>query len=434
MTHTPRAERISRWLAAGRLAALAWLPLVAGLSTSPADAADLPHPWVQFTATGGLEARAIVAPGMKCPQVMSAKTPLASVVRAEPNEAFPIQVCATPIPTGADRLTVGGLPVPSMPRQVNRVAILGDTGCRLKGKYVQDCNDPAAWPFATVARLAAGRKPDVVIHVGDYHYRETPCPTDRPGCAGSPHGDNWAVWQKDVFIPAEPLFPVAPLVLTRGNHELCDRGGQGWFRTLDPRPSIECVAQTDPYTLSIGPLSLLMLDSAPANDQQADPKLVPVYQEHLKALYAKARPDSWLVTHRPIWAFVLNGYAPVGTTTNATLQAAAANAMPANVSMILSGHIHSFMAYDFGGVRPSQLVVGEGGDAADEIAHPLPVGQSIDGKPIKRGMALGDYGYVLLQRVAGGWDAATYSLSDKVIARCQIRGRSIACNPVKAPS
>ena len=79
---------------------------------------------------------------------------------------------------------------------IKRIVVIGDTGCRLKGTFVQDCNDPVKWPFATVARLAAARHPDLVIHVGDYHYRETPCPADRAGCAGSPYGDNWAVWQK----------------------------------------------------------------------------------------------------------------------------------------------------------------------------------------------------------------------------------------------
>ena len=68
-----------------------------------------------------------------------------------------------------------------------------------------------------------------------------PVPSDQPGCAGSPYGDNWAVWQKDFFNPAAPLLAAAPWVLVRGNHELCDRGGHGWFRLLDPHPTpIDC--------------------------------------------------------------------------------------------------------------------------------------------------------------------------------------------------
>ena len=49
-------------------------------------------------------------------------------------------------------------------------------------------------------------------------------------------GDNWAVWQNDFFDPAAPLLAAAPWVLVRGNHELCRRGGHGWFRFLDRLP------------------------------------------------------------------------------------------------------------------------------------------------------------------------------------------------------
>ena len=38
------------------------------------------------------------------------------------------------------------------------------------------------------SRLAAAQKPDLVIHVGDYYYRETPCPAGEAKCAGSPFG------------------------------------------------------------------------------------------------------------------------------------------------------------------------------------------------------------------------------------------------------
>jgi len=37
-------------------------------------------------------------------------------------------------------------------------------------------------------------------------------------------------------VPAAPLLAAAPWLLVRGNHESCDRAGQGWWRFLDPRP------------------------------------------------------------------------------------------------------------------------------------------------------------------------------------------------------
>ncbi len=214
-----------------------------------------------------------------------------------------MQVCVAHAAAATRAITVDGLPVPALPNEIKQIVVIGDTGCRLKGSFTQDCNDPVKWPFAVVARLAAARHPDLVIHVGDYHYRETACPDTQPGCAGSPHGDNWAVWQKDFFDPAAPLLAAAPWVLVRGNHELCSRGGHGWFRLLDPHPEADrCSETTAPYALRIGSLELLLFDGADADDATADPTKVTFYHEQLQTLLANARSHAWLLTHRPIWA------------------------------------------------------------------------------------------------------------------------------------
>ena len=36
------------------------------------------------------------------------------------------------------------------------LVVIGDTGCPLEGRAVQDCNYPRAWPFAVIALRAAG--------------------------------------------------------------------------------------------------------------------------------------------------------------------------------------------------------------------------------------------------------------------------------------
>lgn len=50
---------------------------------------------------------------------------------------------------------------------------------------------PNGQPVARVITTVAAWKPDAVVHVGDYLYRETECPTDQPGCAGAPWGYGW---------------------------------------------------------------------------------------------------------------------------------------------------------------------------------------------------------------------------------------------------
>jgi hypothetical protein len=314
---------------------------------------------------------------------------------------------------------------------IKRIVVIGDTGCRLNDALVQDCNDPVKWPFAQVARLAAARRPDLVIHVGDYHYRETPCPQARAGCAGSPYGDNWAAWQKDFFDPAAPLLAVAPWVLVRGNHESCGRGGQGWFRLLDPHPdAARCVAATPPYALNLRSLNLLLFDSADADDRSASAMKVAGYRAQLQALLAEAPPHAWLLTHRPVWALTQGPDAKAGDTVNATEQAAIHGLVPANLDLVLSGHVHDFTSYDFGPGRPAQLVVGDGGDAGDAISQPVRPGIAIDGLNVRRGLAIAEYGYVVLHRTSQGWTGTVYAITDQALAHCRLHGRDLSCHPV----
>lgn len=113
-----------------------------------------------------------------------------------------------------------------------------DTGGRIKaaGKATQACNDPAKFPFARIAARAAAGHRDLIVHVGDYHYRETPCPDAVHGCDAIPWGYGWDAWAADFFTAASPLLAAAPTAPVRGNHESCARAGQGWWRFLDRWP------------------------------------------------------------------------------------------------------------------------------------------------------------------------------------------------------
>lgn len=408
-----------------------WLAILCVLVVASARAADLPGCWVEFTSDGGIDIRAITAPGMPCPPVVADGAALPSTTRGQPDAAggaYPIRICVAHAAAPPRNATVAGLPVPTSGQAIKRIVVIGDTGCRLKGNFVQDCNDPVKWPFAIVARLAAARRPDLVIHVGDYHYRETPCPADRPGCAPSPYGDNWAVWQRDFFNPAAPLLATAPWVMARGNHEICSRGGHGWFRLLDPHPGVDCTATTAPYVLHISPLNLLVFDSADADDDKADLAKVALYRAQMQTLLVHAPPHSWLLTHRPFWALAQGKGVPKGATANATEQAAIRALIPPELDMVLSGHIHDFTSYDFGPGHPAQFVVGEGGDVHDAIVQPVVAGVTIDAATVRQGFAIADYGYVLLDRVPHGWAGTVYSITDRVLARCRLLGRDVACH------
>ena len=53
---------------------------------------------------------------------------------------------------------------------INKIVVVGDTGCRVGHQLCDHGN----WPLETIAAFAADKKPDAVIHVGDYLYRECP--------------------------------------------------------------------------------------------------------------------------------------------------------------------------------------------------------------------------------------------------------------------
>ena len=61
-----------------------------------------------------------------------------------------------------------------------------------------------------IGRERRRRQARLIIHVGDYLYRESACPPRDSGCARSPHGDDWPTWKADFFAPAAPALLAAP--------------------------------------------------------------------------------------------------------------------------------------------------------------------------------------------------------------------------------
>ncbi len=303
----------------------------------------------------GAVARAVVAGASDCPAITVDDTQHVMNVRAQPDANFPVLVCELPLPADAKSATIvitgtESSPLPVVKGALTSIASFGDTGCRLKswlvtkhdpdddeyaGKY-QDCNIPSRWPFAQLAGSVAAARPDLIIHVGDYLYRESACPANDTGCARSPHGDDWPTWKADFFAPAAPALRAAPWIAVRGNHEICKRAGAGYFRLLDPRPAQAppCVELVAPFTVTVGGQSFIVFDSSDATDKC--PCDSGRYAEQFKAM--RPAPNSWLLTHRPVW-----GFRSDRKTINATLQQALAGSdgkLPDGITLILAGHIH----------------------------------------------------------------------------------------------
>jgi len=400
-------------------------PALAQGSTGPALAA-----WTELTGQGA-EARAVAGPG-GCPRATIDGKPAAMSVRAPASADFPA-ICALAEPPGAGAIEIDGRPMP-LPVPAQRIVIMGDTGCRVKNLTIQACNDPKAWPFAEVARLAAAQHPDLVIHVGDYYYRESPCPLALKACAGSPSGDRWDTWTADFFDPAAPLLAAAPWVFARGNHETCKRAGRGWYLLLDAGPAaVPCREFTEPFTVRSGDLNLHVIDSSDSPDRDRHPDDIAAVAAQLDRLGpALDSGRGWIVTHRPVWGMVpiarLGPSAPFQVALNFTEQDAIHGRGLYGVQMVVSGHVHHFQAIDFGEKRPSQLVVGTGGDVGEKADLPRSYRErrEIDGLDA-RTFSFSRYGYYLMEKDGEDWVGTFHDATDVVRARCRLHARSLTC-------
>ena len=324
------------------------------------------------------------------------------------------------------------VPLPLPIGDPQRILVIGDTGCRIKGKELQACSDPEQWPFPQMAAAAAKLKPDLVIHVGDYLYRENACPADFKGCEGTPFGDNWQTWDADFFTPAKPLLAAAPWIFVRGNHEDCNRAGPGWLRLLGPLafdPAAPCAAHLAPYSVAMGATNLVVMDNADASDTAAS-GLGPIYRSEFASL-ASAPAPSWLLLHRPIWAAISG---PLGIPAGGNLTIISAigqSGVPSPVELMLSGHIHTFEAINYAEHVhvPPQIVAGFGGDNLDPTPLNLKgaVFQGDSGVHVKDGLSIPGFGFLLMTKTAKGWTVDVYDAHGTVERQCLFHDGRVDC-------
>lgn len=392
-----------------------------------------PVAWVELGPDGAQVARAISGPS-GCPQISLDGGAQPMQPRAAASApAFPVTVCEMTIPKGTKQAEVGGKALHLLNSTPKRVAVIGDTGCRLaEPNAYQGCDDPNLWPFASIAQQVAAWQPDLIVHVGDYYYREDPCPAGDVECAGSPTGDTWASWNADFFTPAASLLGAAPWVFVRGNHETCERGGNGWFHFLDPRPMpTTCQTYTDPYAVPAGDLQLLVFDSSAASDGSAPEDQVAEYTKEFAALAKLAGPNAWFLTHRPVWGLVQFGANRTLATGTRTLQVASNNTLPSGVQLSLAGHIHLAEALSFppGSGRPPMFIAGNSGTELDEPLSIEVPGVDIGGVPVSGGRVTSLFGYMTLESGDGVWTATARDAGATPLWACAVLAQSAGCVP-----
>ena len=380
-------------------------------------------------------ARALVESG-PCPSMTIGTTSTPMMLRAESSDTYAIRVCEAVIPAGSESASVDGtvLPVAEARRSPKKVAIIGDTGCRTKcwgpgDCQLQECSDPDKWPFARIAAQVAAWDPDLIIHLGDYNYREYTCPTPTT-CTGPSYG--WSQWKADFFDPAAALLPKAPWIFVRGNHETCGRAAEGWFRLLDGgRYSYEdnahCVSNlnyTRPWTATAGDLQVLVVDSSALTDSdKVDPAQLQTFVNQLEALQRMQRPRStkWLVHHHPIWG-VYSKKGVFSASTPVLEQAWTKAAKTPEVDAVLSGHMHLVQTLTFG-AAPLQLIIGDGGTQLEKQFKGDPTGFQFTTRVVKSFATLDDFGFAAATPGADGtWNIDLTLLSGETKIRCTVGG------------
>ena len=461
--------RTLRWL---QLAALLTLT-VCSSTTTRATSADTDTVFFTVQAEGQLAMVRAITRAPACPGIQwDGKAAVPMTVRAmqgivaaradgaqtdHKQAVFDVLTCEATWPAGALRARIAGRDVPAPKTEIKRIVIIADTGCRMKASEnaFQSCNDAQEWPFAQVAASAAAKKPDLVIHIGDIHYRESPCPEGNQGCANSAWGYGYDAWEADLFKPAKPLLEAAAWVFVRGNHEACFRAGQGWFRFIDRQswrearscntPEFDREADySEPYAVTIAAQTqLIVFDSAKTSGKPfaATDAAYGKYRAQMLAVeqLTQQKPHSFFISHHPLLAIAPSRKAEqIKSGGNAGLQSVFASLypqrlFPEGVDVAMHGHLHYFEVISFKTAHPASLVLGNSASANEgTIPTSLPADtQLYPGAMVEDYAARAAYGFATLDRVGSGgasdWLLTEYDTKGQAVIRCTLQGSRSKC-------
>ena len=446
-------------------------------ASCPPDSALAETAWVEIGANNQAIAR-LLTPYSVCPSITVNGTASAMTVRAlpatEPSRptstdttlagamtsgnskpaVFATTTCELLLPAGATTASVAGINLPLPKPVVNRVVIVGDTGCRISiGNVYQACGDPTQWPFPVIASAAAAMQPDLVLHVGDYEYRDNPCPVGNTACAGQPWGYGSDAWAADFFAPAAPLLAAAPWVMVRGNHEVCNRSGQGWYRYLDPAPFDSTDVKTcdnptndntgnfnDPWAVSFGDTQIVAFDSSNVIKTAYSPAAFQPYTSELAeaAVLSSASMLNIFAVHHPVLGYTAANPPTIGSPGLQSVMNAAfpGNYYPPNTAIAVHGHVHDFQALNFSSNHPATFVAGNGGDNLDS-ALPATFNPNADlpaPSTVVNAFAYSqEFGFMVMDRVgavgAKNWKFTSYRTNGTIIAVCAM-APPVACSGV----
>jgi hypothetical protein len=195
-----------------------------------------------------------------------------------------------------------------------------------------------------------------------------------------------------------------------------------------------CTVHDPLYTVSLGKLTLAVLDDAVSNETDLDRTTARIYAEELAGL-TKAPSPVWFIHHRPTWAAITGPLGiPIGG--NLTLMEGSnlnairgAPLIPSSVELMLSGHIHTFESINYTKGVPPQIVAGNGGDNLDVTPKNLRGTQFLGhtGVKVLDGLSVGGFGFLLMTRAEGGWTIDLYDSAGTKTRTCRFAAKRLDC-------
>lgn len=260
-----------------------------------------------------------------------------------------------------------------------KIVIIGDTGCRLKDKGLsgeyQDCSNLKEWPFASVLQQIEKEKADLLIHLGDFHYREQ-CSNDKNCENYSPVvGYEWKPWELDFFLPMNNIFSKLPLIIVRGNHEDCKRAFLGYRNFLKNEPwNEDCRAIEKTQIIEFPSFTVVNVDSSAVDDKpefssEIEKNYITEFERVNKILEEKKLNNVVLVTHKPVYGVApfLHAFIPTNLNLRKYLER---SKLMNKVKIVLGGHVHTSMVIK-SAKKPSQIILGNSGTKLDSFKGSL---------------------------------------------------------------
>ena len=400
----------------------------AALLTIPAQA-DVLYSWTQLAPGTAQSFRAIVD-DTQCPTMIVNGVQQPMSMRAGPVADFPNSVCEFTTDESVTSAELDGRRFPLRPDRADHILLVGDTGCRLKeGRPIQSCNDPVAWPFATISQSIAEKQADFAIHLGDYHYREEKCPD--PGRCGQVYGDNWPTWEADFFAPATAMLEAHAFLFVRGNHESCERSWRGYLRYLATEPvrtPFMCDNYEAPFVVAFDDLQLPVIDSSTRNRDFYTWDRLRAMRRQFLAVLPQLDRETFVLTHTPLWGY---GSKHIHATELGTLESiqreAFAHMLPRLVSAVISGDLHFAQIVSTPG-NPVQISFGNGG----VWLYTAPQGR-VDGLEVGHNGVIGDtfgydlFGFGQLDRSADGSSVTLFDPHGVAVGHCEAPVTAVSC-------